>query len=233
MEIGGVLERYKNVLSGEGHTRYKSWEYCHSVFVKQRNSGLSDETVVDFLSLHLAFYLASWGMYRGSSELLQYDYHVLEGVVRCVFDSKYSKLWDYKPNGIDKNDIELIKEAYKDIEDKLSEKLERPSHILITKIMLGTFACAPAYDEMLVLGMRKIGVKPFSKKEINLEGLVEFATKVTTEASKTKYEYGDKPYPLMKHIDMYFWLTGLESFLHEKPENEHKKLRDFYKQFLK
>ena len=37
---------------------------------------------LDYLSLQLAFYLASWGMYRGSSFLIQKDYRVHIPVVR-------------------------------------------------------------------------------------------------------------------------------------------------------
>lgn len=39
-------------------------EHCCSVFHEARNQ---ENTDTDNLSLHLAFYLASWGMYRGSS----------------------------------------------------------------------------------------------------------------------------------------------------------------------
>jgi len=38
----------------------------------------------DYLSLHHAFYLASWGMYRGSSFLLQKDYKVLTPIVEEI-----------------------------------------------------------------------------------------------------------------------------------------------------
>ena len=47
----------------------------------------------DYLSLQLAFYLASWGMYRGSSFLLQKDYKVHEAVVKELLDSKYNCLF--------------------------------------------------------------------------------------------------------------------------------------------
>lgn len=39
----------------DSNHRFKSWEYCYTAF------GNLDS--VDYLSLHLAFYLASWGMY--------------------------------------------------------------------------------------------------------------------------------------------------------------------------
>lgn len=54
-----IIDFYNQILQDkEGH-RYRSWEHCFNAF---GNSSLS----IDILNLHLAFYLASWGMYRGS-----------------------------------------------------------------------------------------------------------------------------------------------------------------------
>ena len=69
-----ALKFYNDPLRGT-NGRYCSWEHCYKVFhdarVKRQGGELPD---YDYLSLHLAFYLASWGMYRGSSFLLQQDY---------------------------------------------------------------------------------------------------------------------------------------------------------------
>lgn len=54
--------------NNEPYQRYNSWYHCYDAFGK-----LSD---TNHLALHLGFYLASWGMYRGSSTLLQKDYLV-------------------------------------------------------------------------------------------------------------------------------------------------------------
>ena len=57
--------------------RYLSWEHCYEAFGNPNNS-------IDYLALHLAFYLASWGMYRGSTELLQKDYKIHIPVVEYI-----------------------------------------------------------------------------------------------------------------------------------------------------
>jgi hypothetical protein len=46
----------------------------------------------DYLSLQLSFYLASWGMYRGSSFLLQKDYKVHIPAVKELLNEKYDNL---------------------------------------------------------------------------------------------------------------------------------------------
>ena len=70
--------------------RSRSWEHCYRVFRDARTDPSPD---YDYLSLHLAFYLASWGMYRGSSFLLQKDYKVLSPVVEEVLKPEYDCLF--------------------------------------------------------------------------------------------------------------------------------------------
>ena len=49
----------------------------------------------DHLALSSAFYLASWGMYRESSFLLQYDYQIHRAVVDYLLDKSTPKaLWE-------------------------------------------------------------------------------------------------------------------------------------------
>ena len=67
-----------------------SWEHCYRVFGKARNNKPND---VDCLCLHLAFYLASWGMYRGSSFLTKRDYKVHEPVVKEILKDEYNPLF--------------------------------------------------------------------------------------------------------------------------------------------
>ena len=80
-------------LKEDDNGRYKSWEYCYKVFNDAHNFGNLDEEYIDYLCLHLAFYLASWGMYRGSSFLLQKDYKVHKIVIEELFKEKYNNLW--------------------------------------------------------------------------------------------------------------------------------------------
>lgn len=82
--IKSSIEFY-NDLKVDENGRYRSWEHCYSNFIKARGS---QEIDYDYLSLQLAFYLASWGMYRGSSFLLQKDYKVHIPVVKELLNEK-------------------------------------------------------------------------------------------------------------------------------------------------
>ena len=78
-------------LQEQTESRYRSWEHCYTQFYEARQNPERDN--IDNLSLHLAFYLASWGMYRGSSFLLQYDYTVHTSVVKEILKPEYNKLF--------------------------------------------------------------------------------------------------------------------------------------------
>ena len=88
MIIKSSTEFY-NDLKADEHDRYRSWEHCYSHFMAARKE---NDVNLDYLSLQLAFYLASWGMYRGSSFLLQKDYRVHIPVVREILSKKYDSL---------------------------------------------------------------------------------------------------------------------------------------------
>ena len=70
------------------------------------------------MCLHLAFYLASWGMYRGSSFLLQKDYRVHYDVVKEILNERYNSLWNIDCEELTKeNNLNLIFE----ISEKIRE----------------------------------------------------------------------------------------------------------------
>ena len=59
--ISAAQTFYEDARANE-NGRSRSWEHCYRVFRDARTDPSPD---YDYLSLHLAFYLASWGMYRG------------------------------------------------------------------------------------------------------------------------------------------------------------------------
>ncbi len=90
------------------------------------------------MCLHLAFYLASWGMYRGSSFLLQKDYRVHYDVVKEILNERYNSLWNIDCEELTKeNNLNLIFEISEKIREIYIRKrnnldgLEDVSEILI------------------------------------------------------------------------------------------------------
>ena len=81
-----TLSKYYDNIKKDKNHRLKSWEHCYTQFKAVLNKNELSVTDRDYLSLHLAFYLASWGMYRGSSFILERDYKVFYGVVEMHFN---------------------------------------------------------------------------------------------------------------------------------------------------
>lgn len=160
-----IIRDLQKTVEKDSTHRYKSWEYCYKAF--------QTETDVDLLSLHLGFYLASWGMYRGSSGLLQKDYTIHKGAVQILLDNKYKSIHFTASNPMrlenEKSSIELILQLKKELSEYYGEieytkgdndpKTISPTDTLISKIMLGTLGCSPAYDRYYIKGLRASDLK--------------------------------------------------------------------------
>lgn len=232
-EILSAIKAFQVQLTHDKQGRFMSWEHCYNAFALARRKWREGVAVPDYesLSLHLAFYLASWGMYRGSSFLLQKDYLVHVCAVKFILEEQYDKL-----QGIELADVKKdladgesficglygrLAKYYAGIRSscpkKEQMKSDSVSDTLITKIMLGTLGCVPAYDRYFRDGIGKVGVqipKKFSKE--SLLRILEFVEpwrdkfELFRESKEMRRPDGanSKLYPPMKLIDMAFWQYG-------------------------
>jgi len=92
--------------AADPHHRYRSWEHCYRFFRSRTREGVVTEK--DAAALQLGFHLASWGMYRGSSFLLQHAYTVHAGVVERLASPEFSPLWE-KEVGSEVSDLRLVR----------------------------------------------------------------------------------------------------------------------------
>lgn len=205
-----VIRPYIDNLNRDGNHRYSSWEHCYEAFAR------SKEQNVDYLSLHMAFYLASWGMYRGSSGLLWKDYRIHKKAVIALINHCEMRDGDIYQESF----LNSVNEVYEELNTIYSmtyitslgeEKIFKPTETLITKILLGSLACIPALDRNFRQGWgiatNELGKKKFfeifdvarrNKKQIT-EGQIFISKKI------------GKYYPVMKIVDMYYWQKGLKN----------------------
>lgn len=186
------------------------------------HDSFASESEIDLAALHLGFYLASWGMYRGSTFLLQKDYRVHIPIVTELLEDKYRPLWNLDLKSLTASSregallfqlAERIRQIYRKVNPQVNGRAgpAYASDKLITKIMLGTTCCTAAYDQYLTEGLGHLGmVKKFGRN--SYQGLVEFYQKHVDEFKEADAEiagYGME-YPAMKLLDMYFWSIGYE-----------------------
>ncbi len=206
-------------LKEDKNGRYRSWEHCYKCFHDARNNPGPD---YDYLSLQLAFYLASWGMYRGSSFLLQKDYKVHEKVVKEILKEKYDCLFGIDCSDLRREDIQklLIKlrsfmESHYDRERdsvKESDIKKDISTTLITKILMGTLGCVPAYDRYFIDGIKDQNVSTGNYNPQSILKLVDFYEDNYDKLEEVRkmLKVYNLPYPQMKLLDMGFWQIGFE-----------------------
>lgn len=212
-----MIQAYHGAAVGEHH-RYRSWDHCYGYFRQARRDGLVADR--DHAALQLACYLASWGMYRGSSFLLQRAYTVHRDVIELVAETRFDALWD-ADLGARATDaqfvpcihdlIEGIREAYKPFARATGSA--RPTDTLITKVILGTFGCLPACDRYFIDGFRGEGLAYSSLNDLFVERVLAFcdAHLSVLQDEQARIEHSSEiRYPLMKLVDMYFWQIGYE-----------------------
>ena len=199
--------------------RSRSWEHCYRVF---RDARIDPSPDYDYLSLHLAFYLASWGMYRGSSFLLQKDYKVLTPVVEEVLKPEYDCLFGVACADLREPEVQdsleklrkYIAKQFRPIRNEVAgrEVASPVSPVLITKILMGTLGCVPAYDRFFQDGVATYKV---TTQEYSLDSvlrLVDFYEEHNDrlEEARRGMQSDDLIYPQMKLLDMGFWQIGFE-----------------------
>lgn len=216
-----ILKKYLLNIKNEVYSRYRSWDICNEVFNAKKYTNIQP--------LHLGFYLASWGMYRGSSGLLQKNYLIHEGAVKILYSQKYTQLKCNESNEVNHHSIPLILELKDELafyyssinflkKDKKTneykDKQISPTDTLLSKILLGTMACVPAYDEYFIKSVKTSGSGFYKFNSDSLLELFEFISANNAEIKKLQndaYKITNYHYPVMKIIDMYFWQKGFES----------------------
>jgi hypothetical protein len=131
--------------------RYASFDYCYNYFYsfykRKKLIELANDVNLQMSCLQLGFYLASWGMMRGSSFLLEKSVRNYENLILEI-SKMDKKLWKIDVDKYDEQNIRLLLNCKQKILDALG-KNNRPSDTLVTKIMLGVFANIPAYDQFV------------------------------------------------------------------------------------
>lgn len=216
--INAAQTFYEDARANE-NGRSRSWEHCYRVFRDARSDPSPD---YDYLSLHLAFYLSSWEMYRGSSFLLQKDYKVHTPIVEEILKPEYNCLFGLACADLRERDVQKrlknvsddIAKHFRPIRDEVAGRkvASNVSPVLITKILMGTLGCVPAYDRFFEEGARHLGLE---KKSYNEDSLLELADiyeehNDRLEEARRGMRTDDLIYPQMKLLDMGFWQVGFE-----------------------
>jgi len=196
--------------------REASYDFCYNYFRNFYEDNCIEKIYsldnLEVSCLQLAFYLASWGMYRGSSKLFQKSIKVYEEIIKEI--SKEHSLWEIDVDNYDKNNIYAILKFKIKIEKSLEVYGINASDTLTTKIIMGFFGCVPAFDYYFKKGLKVktlnknslTEIKEFYDKNCNVIDLFygdeNFKTfDVTTKDTRFNYKKA-------KIIDMIGYILG-------------------------
>ena len=107
-----------------------------------------------------------------------------------------------------------MKIYYDDVRDTVKEKEIQNdiSSTLITKILMGTLGCVPAYDRYFIEGVKDQKITTGNYNIYSLLKLVDFYenNRIKLEEVRNSLTVYSLPYPQMKLLDMGFWQIGFE-----------------------
>ncbi|MEP7211666.1 MAG: hypothetical protein ABI791_01225 [Acidobacteriota bacterium] len=150
--------------------RYTSFDYCFNYF-RPSNDLTKD---IEKSCLELGFYLASWGMYRGSSALLQKSVKCFSPLIEYLSALDESD-WDIDLNNYSDKNIQRIITIYKEVKRILIKK-GNADVTLVTKILLGVFGFVPAFDSYFTSTFREIYGEQCGFRRVNTESLTLIKT---------------------------------------------------------
>lgn len=224
VEIANVFVKQK-----DSKHRFASWDYCYGLAqcMYARKEDLTDFDY-DYMALNLAFYLASWGMYRGSSFLLDKSYKIHIEPVKLIFSK--DELWrrclsssELTAFGKELANIYGVGDKVRASNDGISGNM---TDTLFTKILLGLTGNVIAYDRYCKTSLSAFGYgrnffrtrNDTSWDRFKKDGFATFANILSViKASYPKVEFKDSryvqtseyvPYPDAKNVDMFLFVLG-------------------------
>ena len=210
--IRDYIEGDNNTQGIKPNERYASFDYCFNYFQTFREQNKQGELAspenLQKSCLQLGFYLASWGMLRGSSFLLGKSVKVYEPLITAVTNAN-PVLWDIDANCYTSENIQEILDFKETIVQSFNGN--HPSDILVTKIMLGIFGNVPAFDSFFKKGF---GVSSFGRHA--LEKVSAFYQEYSSVIENSRIATIDfitgqptnRLYTRAKVIDMIFFIEG-------------------------
>ncbi|MBD2705299.1 hypothetical protein IC229_32070 [Spirosoma sp. BT702] len=210
-DIVTTVEKFIHKSSPED--RFSSFDYCYNYFRLTRPYDLTSDSEMSCLTL--GFYLASWGMLRGSSFLLGKSAKYFQPTIEYIASLDRS-VWTIDVDTYTDENIQKIITIYSGIKGTLIQN--RQSDLtLITKVLLGVFGFMPAFDQHFCNTFRTIfrkenaGFRRINEKSLTLIKMfyAQYQSTIDELANSTfttDFKSGlktDINYPKAKIIDMY------------------------------
>jgi len=212
--------------TGDRYPRLRAWEFLWDWVLSHGTwKSLAATRSRQQTALHLGLYLANWGMFRGSSKLLQVNLDYFEALTVHLFDGKQVPLafWDLQlrdfaptsPSYVEA--AQLFDEGAKRISDFEAETVGwTPTRL--SKVLLGLWGQLPAYDTYFNRSWRRFTL---ARPDLGLPRHLWVNASSLGHLARAQAQCGwklggyttfhaEQPYPPGKIIDMAFFQDGYE-----------------------
>jgi hypothetical protein len=192
--------------------RESSFDYCFNYFADHRtlggNSTFADSENLQMSCLQLGFYLASWGMMRGSAYLSRRSLRYFVPVIEAIAEAD-TGIWTVDADDYNDDACDVLLATARQIRSSLESHYA--SDTLVTKIMLGVFGCVPALDTYFNKGL---GVRRLNRESLRAiaDFYASYAEAIDSQDVPTiSFETGEptnRRYTKAKIIDMAVFVAG-------------------------
>ena len=176
---------------------------------------LADDKI-ETTGLHLGLYLAQWGMFRGSGNLINQNLNYFMWMSNFFFEDLPNKFSNFYQRTFDDfKDENFCKEFDEVVLFIRAEKLMmNPSDTLVSKILIGIWGHVPAFDSQFKATARELFKDekklPITCDSKSLKILEKHAreNELDRKLGKMSFEMKGKTYDytLAKKVDMALWI---------------------------
>ncbi|MCH8542144.1 MAG: hypothetical protein LAT61_01115 [Alcanivorax sp.] len=211
-------QNYYSQSRGDAYPRLKAWDYLWDYIQSvERRQDLASKDKIRDTALNIGFYLANWGMFRGSSQLPYVNIRFFEDLSGHLFTEVPAEFWsltlkDFTP--ANKHALEAFDEGIQSIRDFGGGRISW-TQTLSTKLLLGVWGHCPARDRYFNQGARKY--KSESGNVVSGNVSARYLTKLNELRKKEGWIISDfktpnrNRYPMGKVIDMAFFQYGFSA----------------------
>lgn len=192
-------------------SRFRSFDYCFGYFQRYRDRdgsrSFADEAEIERSCLHLGWFLASWGMMRGSTILHERSLYYLRPVIETIAVAP-REVWAIDADAYLDGAASLLLDVGTAIRSSFADGA---SDTLVTKVMLGVFGNIPAFDRNF---NRAFGRSGLNRRTLDAIGRYYWDNHQAIDRQQVPLlDFssglpGSRLYPKAKVIDMVFWWEG-------------------------
>lgn len=210
-------KKYYSHSRGDDYPRLRAWDYLWDYMQSVDEwADLASNKNIRNTALNIGFYLANWGMFRGSSGLPYVNLRFFEDLTSFLFTEIPTEFWnltlkEFKPENT--KNLEVFDEGIRKIRDFGKNRITW-TQTLTTKLLLGIWGQCPAFDTYFSQGFKKYETETGNilPRIISARYLIRL-NELRKNWPRLEFKTPDgNRYPMGKVIDMAFFQYGADIY---------------------